>query len=128
MSERDLFIAALERDDPAERDAYLSAACGGDADLRRRVERLLRLHQEAGSFLKPPAVAPGQTVDPQTGAFLGGPEDAKARSIRGADPTRPPRRPAPALARTSCCRSSARAAWAPSGSPSSTSRSNAAWP
>src|SRR6516164_11060759 len=89
MSELELFIAALERDDPAERDAYLAQACGSDAELRRRVERLLRLHQEAGSFLKPSAVAPGQTVDPQTGAFLGGPEHANAPGIRAAEPTPP---------------------------------------
>ena len=67
MSERDLFNAALERDDPAERDAYLAQACGGDADLRRRVERLLRLHGQAGSFLEPPAIVLGETVDPSPG-------------------------------------------------------------
>jgi serine/threonine protein kinase/tetratricopeptide (TPR) repeat protein len=89
MSELDLFIAALERDDPAERDAYLAQACGGDVDLRRRVERLLRLHQQAGSFLEPPPAAPGETVDPQTGAFLGGPEHANAQVLRAADPTPP---------------------------------------
>jgi serine/threonine-protein kinase len=87
MSELDLFIAALERDDAAERDAYLAQACGGDADLRRRVERLLRLHGQAGSFLEQQAAAPGETVDPQTGDFLGGPEDANAPGIRGTDPT-----------------------------------------
>jgi serine/threonine protein kinase len=64
MAERDIFVAALERDDPAERDAYLAQACGGDADLRLRVERLLRLHANAGSFLEQPAVAPGETLDP----------------------------------------------------------------
>jgi serine/threonine protein kinase len=78
MSEFELFIAALERDDPAERDAYLGQACGGDVDLRRRVERLLRLHGQAGSFLEPLSAAPGETVDPQTGDSLGGPEDAKS--------------------------------------------------
>jgi serine/threonine protein kinase len=89
MSELDVFIAALERDDPAERDAYLSRACGSDADLRRRVERLLRLHQKAGSFLEQPAVAPGETVDPQTGDFLGRPEDANAPGLRRAGSTPP---------------------------------------
>ena len=86
MSERDLFISALERDDPAEQEAYLAEACGGDAGLLRRVERLLRLHADAGSFLEPPA-APGETVDPQTGAFRGGPEHANDQDIRGAEPT-----------------------------------------
>ena len=74
MRERDLFIAALQKDDPAERAAYLSAACGGDADLRRRIERLLRLHADAGSFLEQPAVAPGGTVDLKPGRPRGEPE------------------------------------------------------
>src|SRR6516162_11233062 len=89
MRELDLFIAALERDDPAERDAYLAQACGGDADLRRRVERLLRLHGQAGSFLEPPPVAPGETVDPQPAEPPGGPEHADAPGIRAADLTPP---------------------------------------
>ncbi len=75
MSERDLFIAALQKDNPAERAAYLSAACGSDADLRRRIERLLRLHADAGSFLEQPAVAPGETVDPEPGGLDGEPAD-----------------------------------------------------
>jgi serine/threonine protein kinase len=73
MSERDLFIAALERDSPAEREAYLAQACGSDADLRRRVDRLLRLHADAGSFLEQPAPAPGETVDPVPGGPDGEP-------------------------------------------------------
>jgi WD40 repeat protein/serine/threonine protein kinase len=68
MSERDLFIAALQKDDPTERAAYLSAVCGSDVDLRRRIERLLRLHADAGNFLEQPAVAPGETVDPPGGS------------------------------------------------------------
>jgi hypothetical protein len=43
MNERDLFIAALQRDDPAEQAAYLAEACGDNANLRRRVELLLQL-------------------------------------------------------------------------------------
>ena len=89
MSERDLFIAALDRDDPVERDAYLAQACGSDADLRRRVERLLRLHKDAGSFLEQQAVAPGETVDPHPAEPPTGPEHAKAQGIRGAEPTPP---------------------------------------
>src|SRR5437764_7664327 len=56
MSERDIFIAALQNEDPAVRQAYLDEACAGQPDLRRQVEDLLRLHEGAGSFLeKPPA-------------------------------------------------------------------------
>ena len=41
---------------PEQRAAYLDEACAGDAELRARVERLLRSHDMAGSFLATPAV------------------------------------------------------------------------
>jgi hypothetical protein len=49
MTERELFIAALQKDDSAGRAAYLAEACGNDADLRQRGERLQRhvLHYDA---------------------------------------------------------------------------------
>src|SRR5262249_61013363 len=55
MSERDVFIAALQEEDPARRRAYLDGACAGQPELRRQVEDLLRLHEGAGSFLERPA-------------------------------------------------------------------------
>jgi serine/threonine protein kinase/tetratricopeptide (TPR) repeat protein len=51
-----LFAEALNRPAGAERDAYLDAACG-DPELRGRVERLLRAHGDAESFLESPVVA-----------------------------------------------------------------------
>ncbi|MBS0260594.1 MAG: protein kinase [Planctomycetes bacterium] len=48
-----LFFAALEKGSPDERAAFLDHACGGDADLRRRVDRLLAAHPQVGSFLQP---------------------------------------------------------------------------
>jgi serine/threonine protein kinase/Flp pilus assembly protein TadD len=45
MSERSIFMEALEFDDPRERDAHILRACGGDERLRARVEALLRRHQ-----------------------------------------------------------------------------------
>src|SRR5204863_9874749 len=57
MTEATIFETALEKPDPAERSAYLDAACGGDAALRRRVEELLRAHDQAGDYLERPAVA-----------------------------------------------------------------------
>src|SRR5207249_183071 len=52
---KDVFLAAAER--PAtDRAAYLDAACAGDADLRRRVEALLKAHDEPDSA---PAEGPG---------------------------------------------------------------------
>src|SRR5262245_11101922 len=50
-----LFFAALEKEAAAERAAYLDAACGGDAGLRRQVERLLKAHPAVGDFLQTPA-------------------------------------------------------------------------
>jgi eukaryotic-like serine/threonine-protein kinase len=52
MSERSIFIAALEKDDPAERAAYLAQACADDLPLRERIERLLKAHEPAESFLE----------------------------------------------------------------------------
>ena len=52
-----LFAEALQLS-PAERCAYLERACGADAELRQRVERLPKTHDQAGDFLEhPPAEA-----------------------------------------------------------------------
>src|SRR5437588_390083 len=51
MTERDVFIAALQREDPAERRAYLDGVCAQKPELRRQVEHLLRLHHGAASVL-----------------------------------------------------------------------------
>ncbi|MHB1423544.1 MAG: tetratricopeptide repeat protein [Gemmataceae bacterium] len=45
MSEKTLFVAALEIKDSAERAAFLAHACGDDARLRERIEALLRRHE-----------------------------------------------------------------------------------
>jgi len=50
MTEEILFAEALEKS-PEERPAFLDEACGGDTELRQRVEQLLRSSEEAGSFL-----------------------------------------------------------------------------
>ena len=47
----DIFCDALELASAAERAAYLDRACGDDADLRRRVERLLEANAVAENFL-----------------------------------------------------------------------------
>jgi eukaryotic-like serine/threonine-protein kinase len=44
MFERDPFIEAFQKDGPAARSAFLDAACAGNAELRRQVERLLEEH------------------------------------------------------------------------------------
>jgi len=63
MQEQSIFIEALEKEDPAERRAFLDRACAADPALRQRLERLLHRHQQAGSFLQPPAFSLGATVD-----------------------------------------------------------------
>ena len=54
MTEREIFLAALEKDDPTERAAYLDEACGADAVLRQRVEALLRA--QSTNFMDVPVV------------------------------------------------------------------------
>jgi len=59
-SDRELAVfSAARRLAPGARDPYLDEACGGDAELRRRVEELLRAGEEAGAFLQKPAAPPG---------------------------------------------------------------------
>jgi serine/threonine protein kinase/tetratricopeptide (TPR) repeat protein len=55
MSERDIFLAALEIQDCIARDAWLTEQCGADAEMRGRVEALLQAHAAAGEFLEKPA-------------------------------------------------------------------------
>ena len=60
-----IFFAALGKKTTAERADYLDHACGGDAELRRRVERLLEAHPQAVDFMARPAVERpgGDTLD-----------------------------------------------------------------
>jgi WD40 repeat protein/serine/threonine protein kinase len=59
----DVFDEALRRPVGPDRARYLDEVCGGDLELRGRVERLLRAVSEAGSFLETPAQDPSPTVD-----------------------------------------------------------------
>jgi hypothetical protein len=63
VNEETIFAAALEKQDPAERRAYLDQACGGDPALRQQVEELLQSHDEAGGFLNVPAVQLAAAAD-----------------------------------------------------------------
>ena len=49
-----IFQGALQCDSE-EREAFLNSACGGDAELRSRVDALISSDQEAGSFIERPA-------------------------------------------------------------------------
>jgi serine/threonine protein kinase len=75
MQEQTIFIDALEKEDPAERAAFLDRACAGDPALRARIERLLQRHQQADSFLEGPAEGPERT-----GLFTPAPDAGAAPS------------------------------------------------
>jgi hypothetical protein len=49
---KSIFDEAAEIASPEGRAAYLERACGGDADLRKKVDALLMALDEAGSFLE----------------------------------------------------------------------------
>jgi WD40 repeat protein/serine/threonine protein kinase len=73
---RALFLAALER--PPDRwPEFLDTACGGDADLRARVEQLLHAHREMGSIRvggggRPAAATAAEPAVPEApGAVIG---------------------------------------------------------
>jgi tetratricopeptide (TPR) repeat protein len=70
-----IFFAALEKTTPEVRSAYLDVACGDDADLRQRVERLLTAHPQVGSFLAPPAVDPSADPLAATAAHVPSPDN-----------------------------------------------------
>src|SRR5262245_19559784 len=52
MNEESLFAAALDKASTAERQAFLDQACGTDAGLRQRVERLLAASAKAVGILE----------------------------------------------------------------------------
>src|SRR5262245_38857487 len=56
MTEETIFAEALKRSTPVERAAYLDEACAGEAELRRRLETLLKSHEAGSKFLGKPAI------------------------------------------------------------------------
>lgn len=63
MHEESIFAGALERLTPAERAAYLDGACAGDVELRRRVDALLKAHEQKGDLLDQPTEVLGPAGD-----------------------------------------------------------------
>jgi WD40 repeat protein/serine/threonine protein kinase len=63
MRERSIFLTALEKEDLAVRAAYLDRTCAGNSELRRRIEDLLRAHEEAQAFLNVPALEQMATAE-----------------------------------------------------------------
>jgi serine/threonine protein kinase/tetratricopeptide (TPR) repeat protein len=100
MTERDLFVEALNKDDPA---AFLDEACAGDPELRQRLGELLAaLARKTNRLDHPPVgpVGPTATADLSTPIAIGGPQpDEAAETFAGPDPdateTRPPGPPTP---------------------------------
>jgi len=78
MSERSLFMQALEIDQPAQRAAFLAQECP-EAAARARVEKLLAAHESAGGILDRPGplagepaateMGPGESLGTQIGPF-----------------------------------------------------------
>ena len=69
-----IFCEALTKKSPEELAAYLEQACGGDDQVRQRVEALLRADRAAGQFLggpppKPEASASGDPLPSETATF-----------------------------------------------------------
>jgi len=64
MKERDIYDDALAIADPEKRDAFLGAACGGDAALEEHLRGLLDAERGLGDFLEVPASAPTLTMAP----------------------------------------------------------------
>src|SRR5262245_22403901 len=67
---KSIFLVAAEKP-PADRPAFLDAACGGDAAVRQRIEALLRAHadpdtgpSDTATFLPDPSEQPGDRVGP----------------------------------------------------------------
>jgi len=54
MNEASIFAQALEKTDADSRTAYVANACAGDEKLRRRVEALLRVHDQSDDILDAP--------------------------------------------------------------------------
>ncbi len=71
----DIYLAAMERSSAEERLGYLESACAGNPELRRRVERLLEVQGNIGSFLEAPApeICPTltQPVSEKSGTQIG---------------------------------------------------------
>ncbi|HVS34873.1 MAG TPA: serine/threonine-protein kinase [Gemmataceae bacterium] len=65
MTDETLFAAALEKQNAAERSAFLDEACADDPAMRRRVEALLQAHDQAGDYLNVPAVQQVAAAKPE---------------------------------------------------------------
>jgi eukaryotic-like serine/threonine-protein kinase len=77
---KSLFLAAADLADPAERAAYLDHACGAEAELRARVEALLRANDASPLPESEPAGATGD-YDPDPAAAGPADQDEQAGTV-----------------------------------------------
>src|SRR5580704_8113744 len=61
-----LFLAASDLSDSTQRTAYLERECGGDAELRQRVEALLAAHAGGGRSGEGDATGTSELTSPET--------------------------------------------------------------
>ncbi len=69
-----ILVAAVEINSADERRRFVEQACGGDAELRQRVEGLIENHFRAGSFLEAPAhtlATADETFGDRAGVVIG---------------------------------------------------------
>jgi serine/threonine protein kinase len=87
MSERTIFLEALDKTEPSERSAYLEQACGGDAVLLERVTKLLKALDDAGGFMARPAgelvLTGGATAGNGNGPAPGAPDSHRVTERPG---------------------------------------------
>ena len=74
---RDVFLAAVELP-PEQRPAFLAEACGGDAELRAEVERLLAAHADPDSILEPRMHPRRRTPPRRSSPAIPGPSTSRA--------------------------------------------------
>src|SRR5262245_6561519 len=63
---KDLFVAALDLPDAPARAALLDRECGGDAELRRRLDVLLAANDRPAAAVDQPLAAPAAAADVAT--------------------------------------------------------------
>ena len=146
---KSLFLTASDLTDPAERVAYLERECGGDAELRARVEALLAAdgggapvldedltaaHERSTSpaTVEATAASRAETRLPSGTGDSGKTDRGRARTSRSPAPRRPIAPADQAWARSSpagtrCSKSSAREGWAPFTGPVRLNRSSGRW-
>ena len=73
---KSIFADALEKESPKARAAYLDATCGDDADLRTKIETLLKAYEESDDVSNEPIVdlglkPPDMTFSEKLGTVIG---------------------------------------------------------